>query len=100
LADFAIVRVAHAGALGLGYCVAPVVIAFDQAIARKVTIAAYDVRYLDAAGLKVELNRLESEAGGSPTWGGPPAMCSSPQSGGTCLPDDTIVSTVARFVRT
>lgn len=97
--DVAIVRITHAGALGLGYCMAPVVVAFDQANLGKVSIAAYDTKYLDVTGLKAELNRLESAAGGTPKWGGPPAMCSSPQNGGTLLADDVIVAAVVRFRR-
>lgn len=89
---FVVVRVAHAGALGLGYCVAPVVIAFDQSVSGKVTIAAYDLQYLDVDGLKRRLNELESG------WGGQRTIVGSPQNGGTKLSSETIVAVVSEFV--
>ena len=95
---FVVVRVAHAGALSLGYCLAPVVVAFDQAIRGKVTIAAYTDGHLDTAGLVAELNRLEAEAGGTPKWGGPRNMCCSPSHVGTRLAEDVISEAVSRFV--
>lgn len=82
----AIVRVAHAGAMGLGYCVAPVVIAFDQANPGKVTIATYAAKYLDVQALKTRLNALE------PGWGGGATIIGSPQGVGTKLSDETIVA--------
>ena len=96
---FVVVRVAHAGALSLGYCLAPVVVAFDQQNAGKVTICAYTDGHLDARGVTAELNRLEAKAGGTPQWGGPRNMCSSPQvAGGTLLSEQTIADVVARFM--
>lgn len=155
------VRVAHAGALSLGYCLRPVVLAFDQAVSRKVTICGYTDGHLDSVGLTAELNSLELDALGfceihfvrvfadgrrehtlprvqvvdtaiktqkamsavgaaadppytvefvteyegavfepglPPKWGGPRNMCSSPQNVGTCLDDESIRRTVARFV--
>jgi hypothetical protein len=62
--SFVEVRVAHAGALSLGYCMRPVVVAFDQQVARKVTICGYTDGHLDAVGLTAELNRLELAARG------------------------------------
>ena len=84
----AVVRVAHAGAMGLGYCVAPVVIAFDQVNQGKVTIAAYSSRYLDVPALRARLGALE------PGWGGGTTIIGSPQGAGTKLPDETIIAYV------
>lgn len=95
---FVEVRVAHAGALSLGYCVRPVAVAFDQSNANKVTIAGYSDGYLDAIGLIAELNRSELQAGGQPLWGGARNMAGSPQVGGTRLDECTIVAAVERFV--
>lgn len=95
---FVEVRVAHAGALSLGYCLAPVVVAFDQSNKGKVTIAAYTDGHLDAAGLTAELNRLEEAAGGTPKWGGPRNMCCSPSHVGTRIAEETISEAVSRFV--
>lgn len=95
---FVEVRVAHAGALSLGYCLAPVVVAFDQSNKGKVTIAAYTDGHLDAAGLTAELNRLEEAAGGTPKWGGPRNMCCSPSHVGTQIAEETISGAVSRFV--
>lgn len=89
----AILRVAHAGALGVGYCVAPVVVAFDQATPGKVTICAWNDRYLDVPALKARLNALE------PGWGGPSAMCCSPQGTGTALTEEQIIAAVQACVR-
>jgi len=119
-ADIAVVKVAHAGAIGLGYCIAPVVAAFDQANPRKVTIAAYAPKYLDMAVLKAKLNEAEHawlqraetltceedsgyyevacaamaafEAGNK--WGGGATIVGSPQNGGTKLDEDTILGVV------
>lgn len=95
---FVEVRVAHAGALSLGYCLAPVVVAFDQSNKGKVTIAAYTDGHLDAAGLTAELNRLEEAAGGTPKWGGPRNMVCSPSHVGTQLTEEAISEAVSRFV--
>lgn len=101
----AVVRVAHAGALGLGYCVAPVVVAFDQATPSKVTIAAYGPQYVDMAALKERLNDAEAEANDDRdylgTWGGPPLMCLSPQKEDvrTRLSEQTIIDAVLASVR-
>lgn len=95
---FVEVRVAHAGALSLGYCLAPVVVAFDQSNKGKVTIAAYTDGHLDAVGLTAELSQLEEAAGGSPKWGGPKNMCCSPSHVGTRLAEETISDAVSRFV--
>lgn len=117
-APIAIVRVSHAGAMGLGYCVAPVVIAFDQANPGKVTIAAYAARYLDVALLKARLNEAElAERVAASTcanggdfqehadarlaafhagdaWGGGATIVGSPQRGGTKLNESTILEAV------
>ena len=58
----AIVRASHAGALGAGYCLAPVVVAFDQATPGKVTIAAAEDGRVDFAALRVALNAAEGRA--------------------------------------
>lgn len=91
----AIVRVSHAGAMGLGYCVAPVVVAFDRANPGKVTIAAYSPQYLDWPALKDRLNALE------PGWGGNETSCilGSPQRGGTKLTDSTIIEEVRQCLK-
>jgi len=92
----AIVRVSHAGALGLGYCLAPVVLAFDQAVPGKVTICEYgdDERRVDWDALKRSLNAREVDAGGVAGWGGPRKLLGSPQAGGTKLDERTIVEIV------
>ena len=74
--------------MGLGYCVAPVVIAFDQVNQGKVTIATYAAKYLDISALKARLNSLE------PGWGGGATIIGSPQGAGTKLPDETIIAHV------
>lgn len=56
------VRVSHAGALGAGYCLAPVVVAFDAAISGKVTIAAAEDGHVDFAALRGALNAAEGMA--------------------------------------
>lgn len=68
ISEIAIVKVAHAGAIALGYCVAPVVVAFDQATPGKVTIAEYgdSKRRVDFDRLVARLNELEWCA--IPTW--------------------------------
>lgn len=105
-AHVAVVRVAHDGAFGLGYCVAPVVVAFDQATPGKVTIAAYGPRYLDLARLRERLNELERGAQPTlpgafvpPSWGGPATLLGSPQVYGTHIPDATIVAEVVASLR-
>lgn len=90
------VRVAHAGAMGLGYCVAPVVVAFDQANAGKVTIAEYgdSERRVDFDRLVDRLNAAETSANGVPKWGGQAKIKGSPIGPGTRLPDNTILDIV------
>ena len=87
-------RVSHAGALGAGYCLAPVVVAFDQAVPGKVTIAAAEDGRADFAALRTVLNAAEGAVGGSPTWGGPRNLLGSPQGVGTHLSEDRIVELV------
>ncbi|HET9063618.1 MAG TPA: hypothetical protein VFO62_10055 [Candidatus Binatia bacterium] len=98
----AVVRVSHAGALGLGYCVAPVVVAFDRAHRGKVTIAEYgdDGERVDFAALKEALNAAELEAGGSPGWGGPRKLLGSPQRVGTKIQEQRLLAIVAMMVGT
>lgn len=93
--DVAIVRVAHAGAIGLGYCLAPVVVAFDASTPGKVTIACYNTRYLDVEGLLADLRERETGWGGNVRSG----ILGSPQNGGTKLRDDTIVNLVAKRLK-
>lgn len=57
--SFVEVRVERAGAFSLGYCLRPVVAAFDQANRGKVTIAAYADGHLDAKRLCEYLTDLE-----------------------------------------
>lgn len=64
--SFVEVRVEHAGALSLGYCLRPVVVAFDQANRGKVTIAAYGDGHLNARRLCEYLTDLEFAA--HPWW--------------------------------
>lgn len=97
--DVAVVRVRHAGAMGVGYCAAPVCVAFDPATPGKVTIGAYDDGRLDFAALRARLNEMEVKVGGSPTWGGPHNMCCSPQGCGTKLGDAVIADAVIGEVR-
>lgn len=91
---YAIVRVSHAGALGAGYCLAPAVVAFDQANPGKVTIAAAEDGRVDFARLRGALNDAETLAGGGPTWGGPRNLLGSPQGDGTRLSEATILRLV------
>jgi hypothetical protein len=68
------VRSDSSGALSLGYCVAPVVIAErGLCAARKVTIAKFDRGWIDLQEMHRQLNALE------PGWGGSPSILGSPQ---------------------
>lgn len=88
----AVIRVPQAGALGVGYCVAPVVVAFDSGATGKTTICGWagpdgTTKYLDVPALKTRLNDLE------PGWGGPSALLGSPRSGSK-LTEATILAAV------
>jgi hypothetical protein len=77
----AIVRVSHAGALGAGYCLAPVAVAFDQAVPGKVTIATAEDGHVDFGRLKSALNEAEGMAAARHS----PVMTSAPLPTGTTL---------------
>lgn len=74
-------RLSHAGALGAGYCLAPVVVAFDQAVPGKVTIAAAEDGRVDFGRLKSALNEAEGMAAARHS----PVMTSAPLPTGTTL---------------
>lgn len=113
LAKVAVVESAHVGAMGLGYCVAPVVVAMmpGEEHARKVTIAAWRPGLVDFAALRERLNEAEVvELGqmgldhGTGTqgqrvreggWGGGATILGSPQGDGTVLS----LNELARLVR-
>lgn len=88
----AVVRVAQAGALAVGYCLAPVVVAVDQATPGKYTVASWTPAAFDHAAFRQRLNAAEAEAGGSPTWGGAAAITGSPQvPGGSRLTERQVI---------
>lgn len=115
----AVVESAHPGAMGLGYCLAPVVIAAMPPVAeggRKATIAAWRPRLVDFGVLKARLNEAEliklSGMGldhGTSTqgqrvreggWGGSATIIGSPQGDGTVLDlDDEITPIVSECLR-
>lgn len=97
-ARIAVIESAHTGALGLGYCIAPIVIAAlppNEQGRVKMTIAAWGPRYVDFSGLKAALNDAESAARGgaglADTWGGGATILGSPQGTGTVLSIENVV---------
>ncbi len=93
----------HRGAMGLGYCLAPVVVARGLAVedgrGSKVTIAAWTARYVDFPALVAALNAADLPAGEG--WGGnlTSGIIGSPQGYGTCLQDQQILDLVAKHMR-
>jgi len=94
----ALVDYGSRGALGLGYCLAPVVVATGLPVeggGRKYTIAAWSPRYVDFPGLLAELNRAEVYVGTPDTdrWGGnlTSGIIGSPQGHGSRLSPETIL---------
>ncbi len=88
----AIVRAAHAGVLPIGYCLAPVVVAIDQATPGKYTICSWSPEHLYHGDLRGRLNAAEEQAGGAPRWGGGAAITGSPQvPGGSRLPEGQVI---------
>jgi len=91
----AVIRAAHAGVLSLGYCVAPVVVACDQANPGKFTLCSWTPQSLDHAAVRARLNELEEQAGGVPRWGGGAAITGSPQvPGGSRLSEADVLAAV------
>lgn len=95
----AVVQSAAIGALGLGYLVAPIVIAVQSApkmsamsISRKATIAQWKPGHLDLAAVVAELNPIE------PGWGGSPTIIGSPQGAGSSLEVEQLVSIAVRHL--
>jgi hypothetical protein len=85
------------GLLDLGYCLAPVVVAFNPAFRfqggaphAKFTIAQYREGYADLVGIAADLTALE------PGWGGGRTIIGSPQGQASLLTADTVVAVVAR----
>jgi hypothetical protein len=85
------------GALRLGYCLAPVVVALDPAFRfrngpphRKFTIAQYVEGHVDLAGLAACLAVRE------PGWGGSRTIIGSPQGAGSALRLDEVIDAVLR----
>lgn len=99
----AVVQSAHRGAMGLGYCLAPVVVAVlpyrigDDTT--KATIAWWSGGRVDRDALATALNAAEVEAGGVPEWGGGATILGSPQGHGTKLTVETIAQIVAGHVK-
>jgi hypothetical protein len=83
------VRGHQPGAAGLGYRLAPVVIALTGgATPRKVVIAQFAPGHVDLGAVLARLNALE------PGWGGSPTIIGSPQGVGSDLSEATIGAAV------
>jgi len=98
-AKFAVVDYTTGGALGVGYCLAPVVIATGLPVeggGKKYTIAAWSPKYVDFPSLLKLLNAAEAMAGGVPKWGGnlKSGIIGSPQTEGSVLTTDHVIQIV------
>lgn len=76
----AVVESSHFGALNIGYCLAPVVVALNPALRfqggephRKFTVCQFKTGYVNLTAAKEALSKLE------PGWGGSPTIIGSPQ---------------------
>jgi hypothetical protein len=98
---------AHRAALGLGYCVAPFVVARNPSMRlgagpehEKWTIAAWSDRADRpewARELTARLNEEERARGGSGSWGGPRNLVASPQGETSAIPPERILEIVREF---
>lgn len=91
----AYVESTHRGAMGLGYHVAPIVVAMNDEFSfrggpagRKFTVAQYEQGHVDMATVIADLQALE------PEWGGSPTICGSPQGTASGLSPEQVVSVV------
>lgn len=96
----AVVESTHRAAMGLGYCLAPVVVALNPSFRfqggeshRKFTVAQYEPHYVDLKAAVAELAALE------PGWGGSPTIVGSPQGVGSTLTTDRVVEVVSRHFK-
>ena len=97
--SIAVVHTSRAGATGLGYRYAPVVIAENPRFKlaggpphRKVTVAQYSPGWFDMGAVLDELAALE------PGWGGSETICGSPQGRGTELSLARVLAAVERHM--
>ena len=99
--SIAIVEIGEPGALGVGYALAPRVVARHPATG-KITIASWGGNYLDSRAMWAALNDAEIRVrgGGDPAkgWGGSTAGAGGSPLDGTCLTLEEIVSVVAECV--
>lgn len=96
----AVVRVSQAGALGIGYCLAPVVLAVDQATPGKYTVSSWTPGDFDHGAFRAAVNAAEEQAGGVPRWGGGAAITGSPQvPGGSRLTEHQVLDAALEACR-
>lgn len=93
----AVVEATVEGAVRLGYCLAPVVVALNPAFRfrggpphRKFTICQYTKGYVDLPAAAAELAACE------PDWGGSATIIGSPQGRGSCLALEAVLAIVER----
>ncbi len=96
----AVVESTHRAATGVGYSLAPVVVALNPSLKlgqgephRKFTVCAYTAQHADVRAALLELSKLEAGWGGSPTIGG------SPQGVSSTLTIDQVVEVVSRHLK-
>jgi hypothetical protein len=91
----AVVESSHLGAIGIGYCLAPIVVALNPALrfqggepCRKFTVCQFKTGYVNLPDVKGTLSQLE------PGWGGSPTIIGSPQGVNSTLSVDQVVEAV------
>jgi hypothetical protein len=96
----AVVESSHLGALNIGYCLAPVVVALNPALRfqggephRKFTVCQFKTGYVNLQELKEALAQLE------PGWGGSPTIIGSPQGVSSTLSVDQVVKVVSNHLQ-
>lgn len=96
----AVVETTHRAATLVGYCLQPVVVAFNPKFSfqggpahAKFTVCQYEIGHCDLQAALAELQTLEAG------WGGSPTMIGSPQGEGSKLSIDQVVGVVARHLK-
>ncbi len=97
--EVAVVTSTHRAATGVGYMLAPVVVALNPEFRvqggephRKFTICQFSSGYCDISGALQELSELEKGWGGSPSIGG------SPQGVSSTLTTEQVVEVITRHL--